>query len=145
MIAIDTNILLRYLLQDDNKQAQKASSLIMGRERVLVTDIVLVETLWTLKGKKYNAGKEDLQRVVDNLFKEPNIEFEDSQTIWRALYQFRNSRAVRVGSRKKDVDFADILILEKSRFDCNQKSKAFKAMYSFDVAAQQIDGIEEPR
>ena len=144
MIAIDTNVLLRYLLQDDKKQAQKANSLITSQEKILVTDIVLVETLWTLKGKKYNLSKDDCLRVVDNLFKEPNIVFEDAQTVWRALNQLRETQSVKVGSRKKDTDFADILILEKSRFDCHQKGEAFNGMYSFDVAAQQIDGIEKP-
>ncbi|HFE38753.1 MAG TPA: PIN domain-containing protein, partial [Gammaproteobacteria bacterium] len=48
MIAIDTNVLLRYLLWDDKPQAAKADRLINGTEPVLVTDVVLVETLWTL-------------------------------------------------------------------------------------------------
>ena len=48
MIAIDTNVLLRYLLQDDEKQANKATKLILGAESVLITDVVLTETIWTL-------------------------------------------------------------------------------------------------
>jgi len=53
VIAIDTNVLLRYLLQDDQRQSAKASGLINGEEDVLVTDVVLAETLWndeTLSG-----------------------------------------------------------------------------------------------
>lgn len=57
MIAIDTNVLLRYLLQDDEEQAAKASKIILGSERVLITDVVLTETVWTLKGKRYNLTK----------------------------------------------------------------------------------------
>ena len=49
MIAVDTNVLLRYLLEDDARQSKKASSIITGKNSVLVTDIVLVETIWTLK------------------------------------------------------------------------------------------------
>lgn len=39
MIAIDTNILLRYLLNDDPVQSEKATKIISGREKILVTDI----------------------------------------------------------------------------------------------------------
>ena len=45
MIAIDTNVLLRYLLDDEQTQAKKATKLIKGEEIVLVTDVVLVETI----------------------------------------------------------------------------------------------------
>ena len=55
MIAVDTNMLLRYLLNDDAAQADIAASLIKGSDTVLITDVVLVETLWTLSGKKYPA------------------------------------------------------------------------------------------
>ena len=43
MIAIDTNVLLRYLLDDDAIQSKKASSIITGQSNVLITDIVLTE------------------------------------------------------------------------------------------------------
>ncbi len=40
---------------------------------VLVTDVVLVEALWTLQGKKYQLGKTDLTGIVRALFEETNI------------------------------------------------------------------------
>jgi len=46
MIAIDTNVLLRYLLEDEVVQSNKATKLITGTEKVLVTDVVLIETIW---------------------------------------------------------------------------------------------------
>lgn len=57
MIAIDTNVLLRHVLQDDDEQSPKASQLFDLHERVLVTDVVLVECIWTLSGKKYQASR----------------------------------------------------------------------------------------
>ena len=54
MIAIDTNVLLRYLLADDAIQYRKAKVLIEARYPVLITDVVLVETVWTLAGRRYN-------------------------------------------------------------------------------------------
>ncbi len=61
MIAIDTNVLLRYLLDDDKYQSAKATRLITGSRRLLITDIVRVETFWTLRGKKYNLTRSELR------------------------------------------------------------------------------------
>lgn len=144
MIAVDTNILLRYLLQDSETQSPKADKLVGGKDKVLVTDIVLAEIIWTLKGKKYRLGKDDCLLVIDQLFKEPNIFFEDGQTVWRALHDIRGTKPVKAGSKKKDADFADALILEKAKYDCNRKGNVFDGLFSFDVAAQQINGIKKP-
>lgn len=45
MIAIGTNVLLRYLLQDDVAQAEKAANVINSNMAVLISNVVLVETL----------------------------------------------------------------------------------------------------
>ena len=79
MIAVDTNILLRYLLGDDQRQAEKASILINGDELALITDVVLAEVAWTLAGRKYRLNKEDIANTIEALFKEPNLRFEDDQ------------------------------------------------------------------
>ena len=144
MIAIDTNVLLRYLLQDDKTQSSKANRLIEGTKKVLVSDVVIAETIWTLKGKKYALEKDQLLSVLDRLFKEPNIEFEDGQTVWRAANSYRLTERLKVGSKKKAADFSDTLILEKSKYNFNKKNFPFEGLFSFDEAAQQIDGIEQP-
>jgi len=144
MIAVDTNVLLRYLLQDDKKQSEKADTLMTGDKKVLVTDVVLVETVWTLKGKKYNLCKDDLLRVIDGLFKEPDITFEDGQSVWRAYNAIRGSAPIKLGTKKKDVDFADALILEKSKYDANRKGKSFGGLYTVDAAVQQFDNVNKP-
>jgi predicted nucleic-acid-binding protein len=144
VISIDTNVLLRYLLQDDKEQAALANKLIDGEKKVLVTDIVLTETIWTLKGKKYKLKKENILRIIEQLFKEPNLTFEDAQTVWRVLNIFRGAQTVKIEAKKKEVDFADVLILEKSKYVIARKQKSFDGLYSFDVAAQQITGINNP-
>jgi len=144
MIAVDTNVLLRYLLQDDKPQSSKANKLFASQNKILITDIVLSETVWTLKGKRYKLQKEDLIQVISQLFKEPNLEFEDGQSVWRALNIYRTTELIKVGSKKKDVDFSDILILEKSKSIISKKDDSFDGLYSFDKAAQQIDNILNP-
>ena len=144
MIAIDTNILLRYLLWDDKPQAVKADSLINGAEPVLVTDVVLVETLWTLKGKKYRLDRPALVDVLDALFEEPNIHFEDNQTVWQSLGDYCQAKSVKVGNKKKEADFADALIVNKARFHATEKHHTLHAVYTFDRAAQNIPGTAIP-
>ena len=112
MIAIDTNVLLRYLLTDDQRQAAIADKLINGTDAVLITDVVLVEIIWTLKGKKYQLNKTDLIAVIQALFKEPNIRFENGQVIWMALNDYRNAQPIN----GKLADFSDALILNKAKF-----------------------------
>ena len=144
MIAIDTNVLLRYLLNDDESQAKKATDLINNSDRVLITDIVLAETIWTLKGKKYKLNKEGLVRVINALFEEPHICFEDGQTIWRALNDYRKADPVKTGSKRKEADFTDALIVNKAKFHAHQKRVPLLGVFTFDVAALEIPGTEEP-
>lgn len=140
MIAVDTNVLLRYLLDDDPAQAEKAGKLITGNDVVLVTDVVLVETLWTLKGKKYQLSNTDLIGIVRALFEETNIRFEDRQVIWMALNDYRKAKP----ARGKVPDFADALITNKAKFIANSLGISFSGTYTFDKAAQALPGTKSP-
>ena len=144
MIAIDTNVLLRYLLEDDKSQSKKASDLINGSDKVLITDVVLAETIWTLKGNRYNLDKESVIRVVYSLFEEPNLVFENGQTVWRAVNDYKNSKAVRSKGKKKEADFPDALIVNKAKQITDERRVEFNGSYTFDVAALQIPGAKKP-
>lgn len=144
MIAIDTNVLLRYLLWDDEAQAAKAKLLINGPQPVLLTDIVLVETVWTLTGKKYDLNKDDLIALLNSLFEEPNIVFEDGQTVWRAMNDYRQAKPVNVGGKQNAAGFPDTLIVNKGKFCIAQRQQSFGGVYTFDIAAQQIPGAKCP-
>ena len=140
MIAVDTNVLLRYLLGDDLAQSTKAGELITGNDVVLVTDVVLVEMLWTLRGKKYQLGKTELIGVVQALFEESNIRFEDGQVVWMALNDYRKTNPVR----GKVADFADALIVNKAKFTANSLKISFCGSYTFDKTAQALPGAKAP-
>lgn len=144
MIAIDTNVLLRYLLQDDEIQSERADKLVNGAEQVLLTDVVITEAVWTLTGKKYNIGKDGVIQVINSLFEESNIIFEDGQVIWRALNDYRQAKIVKVGKKKKGADFPDALIINKSKAYSVKNKLTFNGIYTFDVAAREIDGTKEP-
>jgi len=144
MIAIDTNVLLRYLLDDDAKQAKKASAIITGSDNVLITDIVLTETIWTLKGKKYKLDKESIIKVINTLFAEPKIIFEDGQTVWQALSDYTQAKSINVGNKRKEADFPDALIVNKAQYIANKLNDELDGVYTFDVASQEIPGTREP-
>ena len=144
MIAIDTNVLLRYLLQDDDVQAERADAVFNGSETVLITDVVLVETVWTLIGRKYRLAKRDLVAVIERLFSEPNIRFEDDQVVWRALQAYRKAAPVKVGRLEKEVGFADRLIVFKALRVASAAEERLNAVYTFDAALQQLPHAESP-
>lgn len=135
MIAVDTNVLLRYLLNDNAAQADIAASLIKGGDMVLITDVVLVETLWTLSGKKYRLNKDQLAGVVHALFEEPNVRFEDGAAVWMALNDYLESDG---------ADFADALIINKARSVAKAQGGPFSGSYTFDKAAQKLQGARTP-
>lgn len=141
MIAIDTNVLLRYLLGDDQAQTAKAEKLVNGKEQVLITDVVLVETIWTLKGKKYQLKKSALLAVIQALFEEPNIRFEDGQTVWKALQDYRKAKP----AGGAEADFSDALIVNKAKFTARDQKVNFGGAYTFDVAAQKLPGTKTPK
>jgi len=140
LIAVDTNLLLRYLLNDNQDQTAIAEKLINGIEVVLITDVVLVETLWTLKGKKHQLNKTDLVTVIQALFKEPNMRFENGQVVWLALNDYRNAQPIN----GKLADFSDALIVNKAKFIACGISDELSGVYTFDIAAQQLPGTKAP-
>ena len=136
MIAIDTNVLLRYLLQDDPKQSKKAVEVINGGQCVLVTDVVLTEAIWTLTGKRYSADKETVCRVVRGLLGDNDFHFEDIQVVWTALCAFEESVSVR----GKALDFADSLIVAKAHVVLREYGESVPMVLSFDKAVHQLEG-----
>ena len=133
MIAVDTNVLLRYLLRDDETQADKSRQVFKREECILITDVVLAEIMWTLSGRKYKATKIDLIAVVNELLQEQNVRFEDDEVIVQALNSFR----------KSDADFADALIVHKALKIASKKDE-LEAFYTFDTAALRLPNTKKP-
>ena len=142
MIAVDTNVLLRRLLQDDEQQSAKANALFEQEASILITDVVLVETIWTLRGKKYRISKEDIVKTIDGLMAEPNIVFEHPQTVWATLSDYRKAKSVKVSGKTKNADFADALIVNKSKLVASRNETWLEAVFTFDLAALEIAGTE---
>ena len=138
MIAVDTNVLLRYLLHDDEAQAARANAVFDAAETVLITDVVLAEAAWTLSGRKYRLAKGELVAVLERLFGEPNIRFEDDQVVWRALQAYRNTAASDEASSAKGAGFADALIVFKALRAASDAGETLNGVYTFDTAMRRL-------
>ena len=93
MIGIDTNVLVRYLTQDDPAQARRVDSLVnraIAENDVLYIDaVVLVETVWVLRAR-FRYTKAEIIVALDELVESAVFEFEDRNSFRLALHAFRN-------------------------------------------------------
>jgi len=103
MIGLDTNVLVRYLTQDDPIQAKIASEFISlnctEKTPAFVGHIVLCELVWVLECN-YKQSKETIILVIQELLQISQLEIFQPEVVWRALNDFKNSNA----------DFSDHLI-----------------------------------
>ena len=103
MIAIDTNILLRYVVQDDPTLAPMASRVInralARQEAIHLSVIVLCESVWVLK-TRYHFSKPHLLRFLEAIHGEPGFHVENRSVLRKAVEDYG----------KGPADFADYLI-----------------------------------
>ena len=128
MLGIDTNVLVRFLVRDDEAQFEKARRLIRrevaaGR-RVFVSQLVLLETEWVLRSR-YALSKIEIIAAISGLLDATDVQFEDETAIEEALFVWKDGAA----------DFADCLIGARNRrLGC-------RATASFDVKASTLPGF----
>jgi predicted nucleic-acid-binding protein len=104
MTGLDTNILVRYLTQDDPAQFQAALRLLNKKNATFfVPDLVLVEVDWVLSGL-YGWTRDEIAETFARLLTIHNLLFEDEGRVRGAL------RAVRSGA-----DLSDALIAALSQ------------------------------
>ena len=84
MIAVDTNLLVRLLTQDDAQQAQRTARLIKHETQVFVGKTVLLETAWVLRSA-YGFESYEIVEAFQRLGGMSNIFFEDTLSIITAL------------------------------------------------------------
>lgn len=144
MISIDTNVLLQRLLNDDVGQAEKVRKLFDKEKLILITDIVLAEVIWTLRGKRYKASKANIVEVVMSLIEEPNVRFENQDAIWAALNDYIDAPRVQTAKGMREAEFVDALVVNKSKVVIQPHREPYEATYTFDIAAQALAGTKVP-
>jgi len=122
MKALDTNILVRFLLNDDTAQAERVLKLFrdaeQNEERFFVSILVLLEMIWVL-GSVYEIARDDLINAIENVLSMPIIEVEKAEAVFRALLE----------AKKSNLDLADLLIAFCS------KAAGAEAVITFDKRA----------
>lgn len=92
---LDTNVLVRYLTQDDEKQAEAAAKTIEGAaargERMLIQPIILCELVWALESA-YDFPKSDLLRGLEGILQTAQFEIVEKDVIWQALSDYRQGK-----------------------------------------------------
>jgi predicted nucleic-acid-binding protein len=74
-IAVDTNVLVRYLTWDDTAQAEAAAVAIDTADTVAISMIVLCELTWVLK-RAYRYGREEIADAIQRIIESRNVEVD---------------------------------------------------------------------
>jgi predicted nucleic-acid-binding protein len=108
LIALDTNVLVRVLVEDDPEQTARAAALldrlIAADEAGFVSDVALCEVVWVLRDR-YRVSRRETAEVVGRLLRARHLRFSSSERLARALASFRSGQG----------DFADYVIQQQSR------------------------------
>jgi predicted nucleic-acid-binding protein len=124
---LDTNILIRYLVQDDSVQSPKAGAIIesfTAEQQGYICLPALVEMVWVLTSC-YDMEKAGLLSVLDLLLRTRTLLLAQADAVRRAVDLFRSSKA----------DFEDCLILH-----CCDAARC-KETVTFDVGAAKMAGM----
>lgn len=127
MIGLDTNVLARYITQDDPKQSPKANRVLESltpEEPGFVSTVVLVELVWVLSSC-YDFNKPQVAQTLELLLQTRAIVVENAQVVVRALRSFKQTNA----------DFADCLV-ERSG-----QAAGCSRTVSFDLGAVKNAGM----
>jgi predicted nucleic-acid-binding protein len=118
-VVIDTNLLVRYLTDDDPQKAKAVDVLLnragKGELRILIPSIVVAELVWVLESS-YKMIADEIAKLVEAILNTPGIDVQDKRIIKAALSLYRT----------KEIDLIDAWIIEFA------KAKGIKRIYTFD-------------
>ena len=100
MIGIDTNVLVRYILQDDKKQSQQSTRFIESHcsdeEPAFINGVTICELVWVLESA-YDYSRRDIAKVIECILGIRQFHIHQPEILWQALH----------GYQKDGADFAD--------------------------------------
>jgi predicted nucleic-acid-binding protein len=129
MIGLDTNILIRYLTQDDRAQSAKATEILEHRltrnNPGFVSVVVMVETAWVLD-RAYGLTAQEVAMAIERLLQVEVLAIENEQEVFTAMVALKQGRG----------SFADALIAGLgARAGCTRT-------LTFDQKAIRLPGFE---
>lgn len=125
MRAVDTNVLVRLVVQDDAEQVRSARDFIA--DGVWASTVTVVETVWVLESN-YGFGAQELFAAVSLLLKTGPLLIQDSDAVDAALTLY---------GKRPALGFADCLILELAR------KAGHLPLGTFDRTLGKIDGAKK--
>ncbi len=118
MIGVDTNVLIRYIAQDDAAQSRRATKFIENECSVespgYVGLVVLVEVVWVSESA-YGAARGEVADILRRLLGIKQLVIQNAETVWQALRLFESSKA----------DFADCLVIRTAEVDGCERIMTF--------------------
>jgi predicted nucleic-acid-binding protein len=131
VIALDTNVLVRFLVADDAEQHRRALTFIQrslaAETTLLIPVIVLVETVWVLR-RSYRLSRAEVATTLHRLVSARQLEIDSRDCVNRALRRFEAGKG----------DFSDYLIAEQAAL------KGAERVVTFDRALLAESGFETP-
>jgi predicted nucleic-acid-binding protein len=129
MLGLDTNVIVRFLLRDDRRQAAAAQAAIEDEvakgEPAVVSLVTLAETEWVLRSSA-RLSKLEVLSIFRRLLETKELLFENEESVEEAIFSYEHSKA----------DFAECLMLAQyRRIGCS-------AMLTFDARAAKLPGAE---
>ena len=127
MIGLDTNVLVRYIMQDDPKQTPKANRLIesLTAERPgFVTVVTVIELVWVLSSA-YELERAQIVDTLDVILRSRQLVVDQADQVLRAVRVYGSGKA----------DFADCLIARIAAAAGCEKTM------TFDVTAAKSAGM----
>ena len=116
---IDTNLLIRFLTEDDPEKAIAVEALLgkagKGEIKILIPSVVIAELVWVLKSF-YEMETAEICELVGAVLNTPGLDTQDKSILREALRTFES----------KGTDFIDAWILEFAR------DRNIKMIYTFD-------------
>jgi len=129
MKALDTNVLVRFLLKDDERQSEIVYRAFKQAETdkntFFVPLLVVLETLWVLDSV-YNIARNGILDSINEVLLMPILKFEAQATIQRFIFLARENK----------IDLSDILIA------CSAKLAGCKSVLTFDKKASRFEHFE---
>jgi predicted nucleic-acid-binding protein len=127
---VDTNVLLRYLLDDVPEQADAVEALLRraatGKLSLALNAMVIAEIVWTCESY-YQLPREEIRDKVVAILNTPGIQVEESELLLEAIWLYV----------EKNVDFADAYNA------CWLRRRGLDTVYTFDrLHFRRIEGIK---
>lgn len=124
MRAVDTNVLVRLIARDDEREVESAEEFVS--KGAWVSHLVLAETSWVLDSV-YDRTPDHIAKAIGMLLDHKQLTIQDQDVVEAALEKFRKNRG---------MSFSDLLILEIAR------KNGHLPLGSFDRELAKLEGIQ---